>query len=43
MGCPDLIIEIISPSTATIDRIDKQAYGKGGVKEYWKWVQQTNW
>ncbi|MDY0393990.1 hypothetical protein RWE15_05275 [Virgibacillus halophilus] len=26
-----------------MDRIDKQAYGKGGVKEYWKWVQQTNW
>lgn len=36
LGAPDLVIEIISSSSAKIDRIDKRlAYQKAGVKEYW--------
>src|SRR5699024_11563117 len=36
IGVPDLVIEIISPSTAKIDRMDKRlAYQRAGVKEYW--------
>jgi len=35
-GAPDMIIEIISPSTAAKDQIQKVAlYEKHGVKEYW--------
>jgi len=35
-GAPDLIIEILSPSTSRYDRITKlKAYRKAGVKEYW--------
>lgn len=35
-GTPDLIIEIVSPSSASIDNIKKlQQYEKNGVKEYW--------
>lgn len=35
-GSPDMIIEISSPSTAKIDRVDKfNKYEKAGVKEYW--------
>ncbi len=35
-GAPDLIIEIVSPSSATRDLKDKfQLYEKHGVKEYW--------
>jgi len=35
-GPPDLIIEIISPSTAKYDRIYKfRKYQNAGVKEYW--------
>ncbi len=35
-GAPDLIIEIVSPSSASIDNIKKlQQYEKNGVKEYW--------
>lgn len=35
-GAPDLIIEIISPSTARRDMRDKlKLYEKHGVKEYW--------
>lgn len=35
-GPADLVIEIISPSTKTIDRVDKFAeYQAGGVREYW--------
>jgi Uma2 family endonuclease len=35
-GPPDLCVEIISPSSATVDRIDKfQQYAEGGVANYW--------
>ena len=35
-GAPDLIIEILSPSTARFDRMLKfQQYLKAGVREYW--------
>jgi len=35
-GAPDLVIEIISPSTAKYDRIYKfRKYQLAGVKEYW--------
>ena len=35
-GVPDLIVEILSPSTEKKDRIDKLLlYEKYGVKEYW--------
>jgi len=36
IGAPDLIIEILSPSTAAKDYIKKlDLYEKSGVKEYW--------
>ena len=35
-GAPDLVIEIISPSTASYDRVYKfRKYQNAGVKEYW--------
>ncbi|EDY19509.1 protein of unknown function DUF820 [Chthoniobacter flavus Ellin428] len=35
-GTPDLIVEIISPSTIVRDRYDKlEQYARFGVKEYW--------
>ena len=35
-GTPDLVVEILSPSTAVKDKMDKfVAYEKYGVKEYW--------
>ncbi len=35
-GAPDLIIEIVSPSTANIDYLKKLLlYQKNGVREYW--------
>ena len=35
-GVPDLVVEILSPSTAKHDKIDKfLKYEKYGVKEYW--------
>ena len=35
-GAPDLVIEILSPSTARMDRITKyKKYLQAGVREYW--------
>ena len=35
-GAPDLIIEILSPSTASLDRLVKfRKYQQAGVREYW--------
>ena len=35
-GAPDLVVEILSPSTAKYDRRDKmKVYEKHGVREYW--------
>ncbi|MEA3414858.1 MAG: Uma2 family endonuclease [Thermodesulfobacteriota bacterium] len=35
-GAPDLIIEIVSPASTSIDNIKKmELYEKNGVKEYW--------
>ncbi len=35
-GAPDLIMEILSPSTAYYDlKVKKRVYAKSGVREYW--------
>ncbi|MCL6635051.1 MAG: Uma2 family endonuclease [Peptococcaceae bacterium] len=35
-GAPDLVVEILSPSTGKYDRVEKsKMYYKHGVKEYW--------
>ena len=35
-GVPDMVVEILSPSTQRRDRLDKlQQYQKAGVREYW--------
>jgi Uma2 family endonuclease len=36
LGAPDLAVEIVSPGSTRIDRVDKyREYEKAGVKEYW--------
>lgn len=36
MGAPDLIIEVVSPGSVTLDRITKFGeYERAGVREYW--------
>lgn len=36
LGLPDLVIEVISPSTITTDRVEKfYEYARAGVGEYW--------
>jgi Uma2 family endonuclease len=35
-GAPDLVIEVLSPSTETVDRVQKLGlYDRSGVREYW--------
>lgn len=35
-GAPDIVVEILSPSTLHLDLVDKKYdYAKAGVKEYW--------
>lgn len=35
-GVPDLVIEILSPSTAKLDKTAKmRLYERSGIKEYW--------
>ena len=35
-GAPDLVVEILSPSTASMDKTTKRGlYAEHGVREYW--------
>ncbi len=35
-GVPDLVVEVLSPSTEAMDRgLKKERYARGGVPEYW--------
>ncbi len=35
-GAPDLVVEVLSPSTRRTDRLDKTVeYARAGVREYW--------
>jgi Uma2 family endonuclease len=43
-GAPDLVIEILSPSTGYYDLIEKkEAYAKFGTREYWIVDPQKKW
>ena len=34
-GPPDLVVEVLSPRSATLEKIKLRAYARYGVKEYW--------
>ena len=43
-GAPDLVIEILSPSTGYYDLIEKkELYAKHGVQEYWIVDPKKEW
>ncbi len=36
LGAPDLVIEVVSPTTASYDQHEKRdAYARAGIPEYW--------
>jgi len=43
-GCPDLVMEIISPSSVLRDLNQKKdLYAKHGCREYWVWDVRATW
>lgn len=44
MGAPDVVMEIISPSSVLRDlNVKKDVYGKHGCREYWVWDVRLAW
>jgi Uma2 family endonuclease len=44
MGAPDLVMEIISPSSVLRDlNLKKDLYGRHGCREYWVWDANLAW
>ena len=44
MGAPDLVMEIISPSSVLRDlNLKKELYGRHGCREYWVWDANLAW
>lgn len=44
MGAPDLVMEIISPSSVIRDfNLKKELYGRHGCREYWIWDARLEW
>ena len=43
-GAPDLVMEIISPSSVLRDlNLKKELYGRHGCREYWVWDANLTW